>query len=489
MATWAYCMPPYSGPDEASHSLRAAALVHGQLEGTGSPAGDNPTTKVEVSQALAGAVTANHCYQWRPTEPASCSHVSGSPDTQVEVTIFSGRYPPLYYAIVGLPTLGTTSFGAGLLMRLLSALLSASFLALAVFAIRAWSRNSLLAIGVVAAASPVALYLGAMVNPNGLEISSAICTWVCGTILVTERPEDAPAGLLAALVLSASVLTLSRGVSPLWTALIGLTLLLLAPSRMWSMLSSHRRVRLSVVALLLVGALAATWILTQHSLNLLTGPSVGAHASVGRVVTASLGQTGERWQQMVGVLGSLDTPTPLATFALWGAATSLLFALALLVARRGQLALLVALLVAVVLVPVIIEYQKARTVGLVWQGRYTLPLAVGIPILGCALVGRAGLAPLVTRRLATVVAVACGAGAILAFDEALRRYSVGTSGPILAWTGPWQPPGGDLLAMVANAAATTGFVAVLWAVATGRMGRSRWTPAAAGMPGDDGVAA
>ena len=44
------------------------------------------------------------------------------------VSTYVGRYPPLYYAIVGLPSLAWHTDVAGYLMRLVSGLLSVLFL-------------------------------------------------------------------------------------------------------------------------------------------------------------------------------------------------------------------------------------------------------------------------------------------------------------------------------------------------------------------------
>jgi Predicted membrane protein (DUF2142) len=84
---------------------------------------------------------------------------------------------------------------------------------------------------------------------------------------------------------------------------------------------------------------------------------------------------------MVGYFGWVDTPAPGLTLVLWTAALGVLVALAISFARRRVALVIAGLLGMIILVPELLEYIEARTFGFGWQGRYTLPLAVGLPIL------------------------------------------------------------------------------------------------------------
>ncbi len=93
----------------------------------------------------------------------------------------AARYNPLYYLAVGSPSLLAGPAHASRLMRLLSAALSALFLS--------WhsprryrAPTSIAASTVLLAATPMVLFLGAAINPNGLEITAAICSWTCGNL-------------------------------------------------------------------------------------------------------------------------------------------------------------------------------------------------------------------------------------------------------------------------------------------------------------------
>ena len=95
--------------------------------------------------------------------------------------------------------------------------------------------------------------------------------------------------------------------------------------------------------------------------------------------------------------------------------------------------LLVGLVVAV---PVALEPSHAREVGFVWRGRYTLPLAVGVPILAARLAG--DLLGASGRRVVPLVAGAVALAHALAFVSTLERY---TGGYGIGSPDPWTPPG------------------------------------------------
>ena len=110
----------------------------------------------------------------------------------------------------------------------------------------------------------------------------------------------------------------------------------------------------------------------------------------------------------------------------------------LLGSRRALLTTML-LAVAVVVIPPFFEVPAAPSVGYFWQGRYTLPVAVGIPILAGASI-QAGSAWNL-RRAGKGVSVMLGLGLLFAFLEFWRRNAVGTHGNIFFLAHPsWEPP-------------------------------------------------
>ena len=88
-----------------------------------------------------------------------------------------------------------------------------------------------------------------------------------------------------------------------------------------------------------------------------------------------------RLQQMIGVFGWLDTNSPGFTLFLWIVALGSVLTLALLVGPRRLVVATTAILVLTVLLPIALEVPSVCAAGYFWQGRYTLPLAVGVPVL------------------------------------------------------------------------------------------------------------
>src|SRR5207253_3606760 len=130
----------------------------------------------------------------------------------------------------------------------------------------------------------------------------------------------------------------------------------------------------------------------------------------------------ELCRQMVGKFGWLDTSSPTLTYMFWTAAIGLVVLLALGFASRRDAGLVAALVALTIAVPVAIDSSQARRVGLGWQGRWTLPFAVGVPIIAAfALVWSHGADAMARSRFAWIVAVGFVAAQLFAFDQALRR--------------------------------------------------------------------
>ena len=120
------------------------------------------------------------------------------------------------------------------------------------------------------------------------------------------------------------------------------------------------------------------------------------------------------------------------------------------------------LIALVILVPVAISYHEAHRLADFWQGRYTLPLAAGIPILATALIDGGDALGALRARLTTLMCVAIGLADFAAFYTAQRRYASGLPGPVDIADGRWGPPFGNvamaLWALVVTAL-LVGFVA------------------------------
>jgi Predicted membrane protein (DUF2142) len=159
-------------------------------------------------------------------------------------------------------------------------------------------------------------------------------------------------------------------------------------------------------------------------------------------VRVAFGKSTINYEQMIGVFGWLDTPAPFLTILLWTMMLGGLTGLALVAGVRRQCVALIGLIGAATLVPVVIESAKAEDVGFIWQGRYTMPLAVGVPILAGLMVstGERRYLVLDRTRLTLIATVALFVAHFLAYVQHLRRNMVGYDGPIQFWRDPnWSP--------------------------------------------------
>jgi len=451
MSLWSLATPLFASPDEPVQMIKAVAVAHGELLG-GQPEGpSSPNIVVHVPELYANAGTVPSCFAFHHLVAASCAPPLRGRTTDVNVTIYTGRYPPLYYVVVGLPSLLTTSDAGVYAMRLMSALINAIFLALAVTSIVVWSRSKMLLIGLGVAVTPEVLFYGGVINPTGLEVTGATCLWCSALVLAVDRPLNPPRGLLAIAAVSACVTTLVHGLSPLWVAMIGLTVVGIAGRQSVVALIRHPSVRKALGAVVFCGIVACVWIIATHTLDI--KPSVQrvpASMSGWQILATTFDHSSRFIAEMVGVFGWLDIYSPTLTFLAWYAAIGLIVGLALVMARRGDATLVVLVTLAAILVPVLIATSQVRHSGYVWQGKDSLAYAVGVPLLASAALGRSQTIGRYRRRLTALVLGGLAIASAVAFGGTLRSFAVGEGGPVDFLPGEWRPPLGSLTLMLAE---------------------------------------
>ncbi len=457
---WILASPMSGPPDEPTHVMRADAIVHGQLIGSAPrPGQPKAVTVVRVPEDLTELQRLASCFGQKPLVPAGCVQTIRGSQRQVPTDIYVGRYPPLYYLIVGIPSLLIDTPGVVYWMRLFSLAAGATFLSLALASAWRWSSSRLLVPAVAVAITPMTIYMASSVNPNGLEIAVAIGLWTTLLVLVLDHADDPPMALLAAAGTCAVVLPLTRGLSPAWDVAIGVTVVGLAWGRGLRSLLHRRAVQLWLAATGVSVFGAVAWVLGAGSLNQLQNTPLPPGTSSGHLVSIVVGQTGNYIQQYIGYFGSLDTLSPLVTFLVWVGATFVLVVLAFALAGRRVAVWLSVTIALAFTVPVLLELAEARSVGLIGQGRYYLPLVVGIILLAGASAGRLEAFGPALRRVGSVLIAMVAVGQVGAFVWALRRYVVGSTGPlnplarvVSGWAPPINPLVLDLLVVIVAAA-------------------------------------
>ncbi|GAA3802196.1 DUF2142 domain-containing protein [Cellulomonas soli] len=483
-ATWAVASPVLSGPDENAHVVKAAAVVRGELGGRSSA--DNPGSGlVVVPDFYRATMTYPICFAFQPEATPDC--VTPLPegdaaDDEVESTTWMVRNNPVYYAVVGLPTLLPPGESVLYLMRLVSAGMCAAVLAWGFREVAGLARRSWLLLGVTAALTPMVVYLTSTVNPSALEICAALTLWVSLLALVRD-PDPARLGSRAAgIAVVAVLLANSRGTSPFYVGLIALTVAAVGP---WSGVLRVLRDRRSWpwLGLTVVGtALSLGWTASAGTLE-----AGGAdHPELGFLSTAlrTLTDTGDFLVVSIGRFGWLDTSMPVLAVVVLCALIGVLPLLALALARRQDRFAVPLVLVVAIGIPVLVHAWQARSVGYIWTARYSLPLTVGVLAVAgfVARDARSSLPDEAGPRLLRTIVPWLAVGQLVGFATNLRRYTVGATG---SWRdvldGAWSPPVPILLLLAVQVLAlAVGTVLVLRAgTATGTGAGTTERPATA----------
>lgn len=417
VATFALGTPRHYGPDEPAHVMRAAATVRLEVSNYRNrqamigPAYLTPVWLPE-NWALWGDQTelfTGHGGHPRCTGPDAArldqidvvstrEYAKSSSPCEVLSATYEGSYSPVYYLLVGAPSLFMGYDKGGYAMRLMSALVCALLLASAVRTAAESRARRAATLGVIAAATPAALFISGVVNPSATEITGALLTW---TVLFAFALDPDPAlrrRRLIRLAAGCSLLMTSRTLGPLWVcaafAIAALTALL---SRPGSLHRLKRRPHLPALSLTpagradilgtgafigLAACLAVGWDLYAGG----TSVTGGGHRTPLHVAAVKvLGSTWFYIRQEVGQFGWGYQLSPVPII-LAGAAlvVGLVLAACSVVPRRlvGLLALVAA---AALFIGIPLNAPDYRT--LVWIGRYQLPMFVALPVLSGFLLG------------------------------------------------------------------------------------------------------
>jgi hypothetical protein len=356
--------------------------------------------------------------------------------------------------------LAHTPWSAWMLGRVGFALLSLGLLALAVVALWNDVVPPLALWGLFLAVTPTVVWLAGSVNPSAAEVCAAIC-YTSGLLAVT-RPSPRRRGSWAALMAGGLVLATTRALGPYFVAAIGLIVLVARGRRVYEAIRREPRLAAAAAGVVAAGIGLNFWWEQRYQPHLDVTPGALGHWRWDRL--PSIGR------EMVGVFGWLEWHMPNPVFYLWGALFLLLVGAAL---WRGnwpeRLAIVGAIALTVVVTLSLHSILPVQT-GYDVYGRYVLPLAVAVPLLGADVVVRRARGnerrPLLL--VATVSAVVVVAVQGFAWFINARRFAEGTSGP--RWFvshAQWTPSGGWYIwlvaalvgaAMVAAAAMVLGLV-------------------------------
>jgi hypothetical protein len=440
---WSLGSPVPSGPDEEAQLIKSAAIVRGTLIGTPEPGISAGTVLVTVPGTIANAQLQAHC-GYKHVDIPVCGVRIPSSSTLVVRSTYEGRYPPVYYALTGLPTLLSSGDWTLHAMRLMSALACSLLLGLAFAGVATYGRSGLLTLATAFVVTPTVLYISSVVNPSALEIAGAIAMWAALVVIVVHRADDPPLPLVVTATIGAMAMCASRPLSTLWYALIIASLALLRPKLCRSLLGV-RRIRIGLAVSLAFAFLSGVYVLVAKSYKLEAFP-LKNHPDTTFFVLSVLGHGPKVLRQAIGAFGAPNFSVPIPIQAIWIVGGFGVIAVACLVARRRDaLVLLGSTLFLGFLLPFVIIFSHVKTDGVIWQGRYSLPFIAGLPMIAAVVIAERhpSASAAVLRRLSVVTIPLLTIGCVGSFYWYLRRFTVGLAmrraNAFKDYPGHWSP--------------------------------------------------
>ncbi|MET0998861.1 MAG: DUF2142 domain-containing protein [Marmoricola sp.] len=386
-AIWVLVMPPFAGSDEHDHAYRAAAAARGQwaIDPVDATRGTGAFLTVPSDIVDAARV---ECQNLIYTEDRDCVGKPGGEETVVASG--AGRYHPLFYAVIGTAAKPFDGSAALYMMRIATALLSAAFVWMAARAAQTWARTRWPYLGIAVACTPVAIYSCTVAAPNGLEMMAALALWM-SLIGLLQAPPEHIRRLAAFAAVSGAVLSTLRPMGPFWCLVtLGAVLLCIRAERGRVKELLRRPAVLAGAGLVLLSALQSTaWVLAVGALEV--GIDGSGHSSLGHRMWVSAIQLPAWTFQTIAAFPLRDVPTHTSVYVCY---LFLFIAVVALGLRAGHVRAritIVLLTVGVLLFPYVTTVNSYDRYGTAWQGRYALPVAMGIAVLAAHSLDRSGL--------------------------------------------------------------------------------------------------
>lgn len=390
---WILTLPTFRGSDEFDHVYRAAAVARGEWTSHGGAVNgrggyvDIPGSIVKAAQEV--------CEVYDYTGPDNCRASRTYPNGDVQVATAASQYNPTYYAVIGTLAKPFGGDAANYAMRILGALLCAVLIAWAAALTARWAQSWTPLIALAVGLTPVLIYSTTVAAPNGLTYAGAVLFW---SALIAASRSDAATGWRLALpaAVGASVMVTTHTTGAMWVFLISIIALVLRPFREWvGMLARDRAPwAIAILAVSTVTALSLVWVRANNT-NALSAPMEDVPPLTG----ALLFRSELLWIfQTIAAFPVRNEAAPTLVYVLWAVPFAVLAVRGTRAASSRLRLTLVSTLVLVVAVPTVLTLLTYTREGVSWQGRYTLPLSIGLVLLAGSALDRWGR-PLPTRAV------------------------------------------------------------------------------------------
>lgn len=375
---YSFTQPIYGVSDEPAHVVKAVASGRGELFGpTVIGQFGYSATEYEVPAAY-DSLWNFVCYNGDVNTTPKCSEQLTNERKLVPVSTTAGSYPPLYYVSVG--WIGNIVVGPWgvYLMRIATSFIVALLLALSFKqSLKFLSSTKAITATMIAFTPTVAAFAGT-VNPFSVEVAAAALFWTTSIAIFVRIEEKQFFRSDFLLIFSGLLLALIRPVSFFWIAIIQLFLLcfFFEPSRA-KRKHNRKTTQLSVAAAVFMISVGVNFSRNGITAFGASGPVGGSTIGNMRI---SYERSADYLRQLFGFFGwtqfypPVYVPLIFCGVAIYiGARTS--------DRSRRQIICLFLLAMFIVYSPIMLEGFRAASNGWGYQGRYVLPVAVGLPFL------------------------------------------------------------------------------------------------------------
>lgn len=441
LTAWIAATRPFQAPDEPSHYLRALTLTEGHLLGPVArydrPVSaaarafvDDSTRAVIVPDDLAPPLQL--CEQL-PSDPGHCRDVTPT-----------GNYYPLAYvapaavlAVVHDPTTGLwLGRGVSAAVCLIMFLLAIAVL---------WDGRMWSMLGLLAAVTPMTLFVASIFNPSGLSTAASIA-FACALLRITRDGSRAPNWVWVAMAIAGAATILAFQTGPGVAAVSLLIAGLLSGFIGWKGAWRAQRGQVLICGLTLLVALGL-WFAYDHTAGV---SKSGFHFNdFFPALGQGLGQLQDVMTDAVGNFGGVDVPLPHAAVYIWWGFWAALLALALWLGNWRERAAAAGAVLLALAFPVALYAFVYRMSGFGLQGRQVLPTLVLIGLVPGEVISRrmAGRTHLLASRrllesrylLAVAILLVAGVQGWAWYTAAhvAATKQGGSWAPPLGWL-PWQ---------------------------------------------------
>jgi len=439
LASWAMTEVPGGPPDEPQNFVYSAAVARGEVFLPILSLNPYPVWSASVPKWILSFNNASVYTLGSPPHGLSINPLSLVAQTKNPTLLTTGEtnlahLPPFVFFIFGVPTLFLYGIGAIFTIRLLASLLACLFVFSSFFLISNHNKSEFAFLGLLLALTPEAIFLGASINPSGLEIFGAIALWSFVAFVITEKQRTE---LIKGLCLIAGLLCLVRTLSPLWVVFGALFILIgigwqnfLNYLKTRSLLKYYLWVLLSSVATFIWDLLKGRF--PAPIKFYLTNDYFQKPFLIRFLI--SLQRAFLFFKQAYNnILGAKYIFN--AQSVIWIILNTALVLFGLIYLKRKYKAIILIGIVLNFVIPAFFEALLGSSLGQWWNGRYSLPLYVQTPILSSIFIAQEFLASQQVSKIKITAKYFFGLVILFWFSteisslyEMIKFYMVGTLG-------------------------------------------------------------